>query len=408
MKIILLHYSAPPIVGGVESVIGHHARFMADDGHEVCIVAGRGEQMEERVGFVQVPLADSRHPVVLSIKEQLDHGIVPGEFSAYVEELTGILREVFSGADCLIAHNVCSLNKNLILTAALKRISEDGKHPRMIFWHHDLAWTTPRYRHELYEGAPWDFLRTAWTGVEQVTISRFRQQELASLLNIPEKEIWVIPNGVDVSRFLKFEPFTSNLVDRLDLVNACPILLLPVRITPRKNIELALQVVSGMRDRYPTVMLIVTGPLGPHNPSNVEYFKKLQSLRESLSLERNVLFLAELVPEFLPDEVVSDFYKLADALFLPSREEGFGIPVLEAGLSGIPIFCADIPPLRDLGLDYVSYFSPGGSPSEIASMIVEQSSSSSLFGFRTHVRSHYAWREIYGKQIKMLIRKGEE
>ena len=74
-------------------------------------------------------------------------------------------------------------------------------------------------------------------------------------------------------------------------------------------------------------------------------FKKLQSLRKSLSLERNVLFLAELVPEFLPDEVVSDFYKLADALFLPSREEGFGIPVLEAGLSGIPIFCADILPL---------------------------------------------------------------
>ena len=121
MKIILLHYSAPPIVGGVESVIGHHARFMADDGHEVCIVAGRGEQMEERVGFVQVPLADSRHPVVLSIKEQLDRGIVPDEFSVYVEELTGILREVFSGADCLIAHNVCSLNKNLILTAALRK-----------------------------------------------------------------------------------------------------------------------------------------------------------------------------------------------------------------------------------------------------------------------------------------------
>ena len=155
-------------------------------------------------------------------------------------------------------------------------------------------------------------------------------------------------------------------------------------------------------------MLIVTGPLGPHNPANVDYFKKLQSLRESLSLERNVLFLAELVPEFLPDEVVSDFYKLADALFLPSREEGFGIPVLEAGLSGIPIFCADIPPLRDLGLDYVSYFSPDGSPSEIASMIVEQLSFSPLFGFRTHVRSHYTWREIYSKQIKMLIRKGEE
>ena len=52
MKIILLHYSAPPIVGGVESVIGHHTRLMVDDGHEVCVVAGRGEQTDQRVGFV--------------------------------------------------------------------------------------------------------------------------------------------------------------------------------------------------------------------------------------------------------------------------------------------------------------------------------------------------------------------
>ena len=29
-KVALLHYSAPPIVGGVESVLGHHARLMAD------------------------------------------------------------------------------------------------------------------------------------------------------------------------------------------------------------------------------------------------------------------------------------------------------------------------------------------------------------------------------------------
>ena len=34
MKIALLHYSAPPIVGGVESVLAHHAREMAAAGHE--------------------------------------------------------------------------------------------------------------------------------------------------------------------------------------------------------------------------------------------------------------------------------------------------------------------------------------------------------------------------------------
>jgi glycosyltransferase involved in cell wall biosynthesis len=243
--------------------------------------------------------------------------------------------------------------------------------------------------------------------VEQVTISGFRQKELSDLMAIPEESIRVIPNGVDVSRFLKLEALTSTLVERLDLLNKNPILLLPVRITSRKNIEIGLHVVDAMKDRYPQTTLIVTGPLGPHNPANLEYFEKLQSIRKSLELEGNVFFLAELVSEYLPDEVVSDFYKLADALILPSREEGFGIPVLEAGLAGIPAFCADIPPLRDLGSNFVDYFSPDGSPVDIATFILERLSSSPATRFRAQIRSQYPWREIYRKQIDVLLRKGE-
>jgi glycosyltransferase involved in cell wall biosynthesis len=298
------------------------------------------------------------------------------------------------------------LNKNLILTAALKKISNEMKSLKMILWHHDLAWTTQRYRHELHNGYPWDLLRTAWSDAEQVTISEFRQKELAALMNIPEESIRVIPNGVDISRFLKLERLAAGLMEQLDLLNASPILLLPVRITPRKNIELALQVLALMKNKYPRAALIITGPLGPHNPANIEYFQKLQSLRASLALQKNVIFLAEQIPEFLPDEVVSDFYKLADALLLPSREEGFGIPVLEAALAGIPIFCADIPPLRDLGLRYASYFSPDGSPADIASLLMDELAASRVFGFRSRVRSQYAWSEIYAKQIDSLIRKG--
>ena len=78
-KIALLHYSAPPIVGGVESVLGHHARLMADAGHQVRIVAGRGEQTDPRIPFIQLPMADSRHPEVLAIKAELDAGHIPPE-----------------------------------------------------------------------------------------------------------------------------------------------------------------------------------------------------------------------------------------------------------------------------------------------------------------------------------------
>ena len=69
MNIALLHYSVPPIVGGVESVIAHHPRLMSANGHSVRLVAGRGEAMSEKIPLAVIPLADSRHVRVTEMKK---------------------------------------------------------------------------------------------------------------------------------------------------------------------------------------------------------------------------------------------------------------------------------------------------------------------------------------------------
>lgn len=398
----LLHYSSPPIVGGVESVLGHHARLMADAGHQVQIIAGRGAQTDPRIPFVQIPLADSRDPEVLALKAELDAGHLPPKFNRLVDGLTANFNEILDEVDVLVAHNVCSLNKNLALTAAVRNLA-NYSHVRIILWHHDLAWTTPRYRDELHNGYPWDLLRQAWPDVKQVTISEMRQHELAELLQIDPAEIAIVPNGVDLARFHKLEKQTREYVEQLDLLNAYPLLLLPVRITPRKNIELALRVCSSLIQRFPDTKLVITGPLGPHNPANLKYFERLRRLRQELKLKNTVYFLAELTSDYIPDEIISDFYHLADALFLPSREEGFGIPILEAGLAGLPIFCADIPPLQDLGGSYVTYFSPDTDPRELATIVANVLSSNDVFHMRTHVRGRYTWEHIYAQNIAPLL-----
>jgi mannosylglucosylglycerate synthase len=401
-KIALLHYSAPPIVGGVESVLGHHARLMADGGHQVQIVAGRGEQTDPRVAFIHLPMADSRHPEVLAIKAELDMGRVPPRFAELVDSLSANLSEILDDTDILIAHNVCSLNKNLALTTALHNLASNH-HLQVILWHHDLAWTTPRYRAELHQGHPWNLLRQAWPGVKQVTISEMRQHELAELFQISKEDIAVIPNGVDVAGFHKLEMQTRGYVKQMGLLHAFPLLLLPVRITPRKNIELALHVCASLIQHFPDIKLVVTGPLGPHNPANIKYFEKLVALREDLKLGNVVQFLAELTTEYIPDEVVSDFYHLADALFLPSHEEGFGIPILEAGLAGLPIFCSDIAPLRSLGISYANYFSPNADPEALANIIANHLVSNNVFRMRADVRRQYTWERIYEKKITPLL-----
>lgn len=404
MNIALLHYSVPPIVGGVESVIAHHARMMSINGHSVGLIAARGEAMNEQIALARIALADSRHERVGHVKAQLDSGEVTADFASLRDELVRELQTALVGVDVLIVHNVCSLNMNLALTAALHQLHRSRKLPRLILWHHDLAWTTPRYLPELHEGYPWDLLRTDWGNVIHVAVSELRRDELSTLMKIEPASIRVIPNGVDAARFYKLESLTVSLLEKTNLLDAAPILLLPVRVTPRKNIELALHVMVQLKKDFPQAALVVTGPLGPHNGNNLQYFEMLTNLREQLGLEGSVHFLAELHDGFLPDEVIADFYRVSDALFFPSREEGFGIPLLEAAFSHLPAFCADIFPLKKLGKEDAVFFSPDEKPEIVAGAIARHFQTSLPARLAMRARTSFRWEAIYRNHIAPLLK----
>ena len=403
MNIAILHYSVPPIVGGVESVVAHHARLMSANRHSVRLIAARGESLNEQIPLTAIPLADSRHPRVAQMKEQLDRGEVTGNFETLRDDLVDELQIILSGMDVLIAHNVCSLNKNLALTAALHQLHVSQKLSRLILWHHDLAWTTPRYQPELHDGYPWDLLRSDWGETTHVVVSELRRAELADLMKLQPSLIHVIPNGVDVARFYKLEAQTQVLLEQTHVLDAAPILLLPVRVTPRKNIELALHTLAKLKKQFPQAALVVTGPLGPHNANNLKYFEMLSNLRAQLGLQGSVHFLAERVGSFLPDEVIADFYRIADALFFPSREEGFGIPLIEAAFGHLPAFCADIPPLRELGLSDAVYFPPDEYPAKIADLLAEYFQSTLSARLAMRVRLSFRWDAIYRQHIAPLL-----
>jgi glycosyltransferase involved in cell wall biosynthesis len=150
-------------------------------------------------------------------------------------------------------------------------------------------------------------------------------------------------------------------------------------------------------------MLVVTGPEGPHNPANAAYQQRLYVLRDELGLRGAAHFVAEHAPGFLPDPVVADFFRLADALVLPSREEGFGIPLIEAAVSRLPVFCADIPALRELGEDQVTYFSPDANPAWVAETIAARLQRDPIYGFGVRARQGYNWDRIYLQHLAPLL-----
>jgi glycosyltransferase involved in cell wall biosynthesis len=373
---------------------------MVKAGHEARVIAGRGSAWDARIPVTLLPLIDSRHPEVLSVKAELDRGEITQRFEALADRITAELKPLLMDVDMAILHNVCSLHKNLALTAALRRLNGGS---RFILWHHDLAWTTPRYRAELHDGHPWDLLRTAWQGVRHVVVSESRRRELAELMRLGEETVTVVPNGAETAQLLKLETQTEEMIDELRLNDAEPLLLLPVRLTPRKNIEMALHIVSSLRREFPKAMLVVTGPEGPHNPANAEYKEMLLALRDALGLRGAAHFLAEYAQEYLPDAVIADFFRLADALLMPSREEGFGIPLIEAALTRLPIFCADILPLRDLGDGDVSFFSLEDHPDTVAAVIAARLRADAAYRFSIRAKRRFTWEAIYTESIAPLL-----
>ena len=403
MKVTLMHYSVPPVVGGVERVIAHHAQLLAAHGHTVCVIAARGDVWSKAVTFHRLSLIDSLHPEVLTVKAELDRGDVTARFTALRDAIAAQLWPLLADSDILIAHNICSLAKNLALTAALAELHTRVSAPHFILVHHDLAWTTPRYRTELHDGYPWDLLRSSWPGATHVVDSHLRRREFAELTGVPISTIAVVPIGVDLADFYKFDVLTVDLLARTNLLRAAPVLLLPVRLTPRKNIEFALRMLAALRHHMPKAALLVTGPIGAHNPANVQYQAELLTLRRDLDLDTAAILLAEHSDGFLPDAVIADCYRLADALFLPSFEEGFGIPMLEAAFSRLPIFCSKIEPLTELGDDDVVYFDPNGDPSVAAAQVAATLTQSAVHRFAVRARTAYTWEQVYVQHLAPLL-----
>ncbi len=196
-------------------------------------------------------------------------------------------------------------------------------------------------------------------------------------------------------------------MEKLDLLAADPLILLPARITRRKNIEFAIRVTAALTHHKPQATLIVTGPPGPHNPTNVAYLEALQKLREDLAVVERVHFLYEYGdaghPLRVNDAMMSDLYRLADLVLFPSRREGFGIPVLEAGLARLPVFAADIPPIRESAGDLAHRFELEDDPAIVADAILDHLQHDRAYQLRRRVLHQFTWEAVLEQHLIPLL-----
>lgn len=408
-----LHYSAPPVIGGVEAVIYAHARVFVEVGYPVTVIAGRGEQaaLPAGVTFVRIPLLDTQHPQILAASAELNIGRVPENFSALVDEIVEALDPLLAEFDHLIVHNVLGKHFNLPLSAALFRLMDNGVIHDCISWGHDFTWTSPRSRAKVHPGYPWDLLRTYRRDVTYVAVSKKRARELAGLLEIPEESIQVVYNGVNPKTLLGLSEQGFALIERLGLFDADLVMLMPVRVTQAKNIEFALRVTAALKESGLKCRLVLSGPPDPHDDQSMRYFHQLQELRRELGVEDEMRFVFESGPQpeqgfTIGIQVVGDLYRVSDLMFMPSHREGYGMPVLEAGLVGVPVISTSVvPAAQEIGGEDVILFDLDEKPGSVAKRIRHLLENDPLYHMRCRVRRNYTWRNLFRRRIEPLLKQ---
>jgi len=410
----MLHYTAPPVVGGVEAVIQAHARTFLEAGYQVAVVAGRGEPaaLPEGAAFVHVPQMDSRHPQIAQLGTALERGQVPDRFDDWRDLLVDNLEPIVGRYDDLIVHNLFTKHFNLPLTAALHQLLDDGAVRHCIAWCHDFTWTSPSSGYKVHPGYPWDLLRTHRPDVIYVVVSERRQRELASLFDCALENVHVVYNGVDPQELLGLSDEGAALANRLGLWDSDLILLMPVRVTQAKNIEYALQVAAALKAQGCRLRLILTGPPDPHSAQSMAYFESLRALRRELDVEEEMRFVFESGPDpaepyTIAAQVVGDLFRASDVVFMPSHREGFGMPVLEAGLVGVPMICTAVPAAVEIGGADVTVFDREEPPAAVAGRILTWAEQSPVHRLRRRVRQRYTWSAILEREIEPLLASGE-
>ena len=406
----ILHYSAPPVIGGVEAVIKAQVQTFLEEGFPVTVIAGRGSQeaLPPGADLALFPEIDSQNEQILSLNKQLERGNMPSEFEGVTKHLESQLAPVLEQFDVAIIHNIFTKHFNLALTAALDRLIAAGviKHP--IAWCHDISWTSPNSRSKVFPGYPWDLLRTFQPKTTYVAVSRERQVSLAKLLGTPPEEIRVIYNGVEPKPLLGLSIEGAALIDRLGLLESDLNLLMPVRVTRAKNIEYALRVLKALVSQVKNPKMVLTGPPDPHEPESMSYFRSLKDLRLQLDLNEKFYFVFDSGPD--PDQpymidlrVIGDLYRVSDVMFMPSLREGFGMPVIESGLVGIHAVVTDIPAAREIGQQDVTLISTEDDPEEVADHILAWALGSQIHRFKVRVRQDFTWKAIFRRKVEPLL-----
>lgn len=376
-QIIIIHYTLPPVIGEVESMIQPLAEAFAQNGYLVTLLAGEGKIEDRNIKTSIIPELSPNDFHIRDIQRILNMGSLPELYEQKLENLQRKIETEIGNINNVIIYNIMTMPFNLLATEALWHFITENSHKNFYIWTYDLAWLIEDYKKYLHNRRPWSLLKSPIKNVKYITVSEFRKRQIAELMNIPKREIGVIPNVIKYQDFLHFTEGTSKIVREFSIFERYPVILIPVRIVSGKNLERTIKILASLKNQFPDMLGIVTGLIYTSmNEEMSEHTRLIKKLATENNLIDKIIFLDQILEEFsIPKEksrdVVRDLYFVSHLVMLLSIDEGFGLPILEAGVARTPLAVVQIPVFREVAKGGALYLPLDESENYNAKRVIE-------------------------------------
>ena len=193
----------------------------------------------------------------------------------------------------------------------------------------DLSFLKPEFQsffrpRDLWQLKSWTAYSVA-KAIHILTISEYSKRDIINFYRIPEGRITVTYLGPDIL------PVSKGKTARK---RKKPYLLFMGTLQPRKNLERLIEAFEILKDK--DLELVIAGKRG-------WLFDSIFAKAQSSDASQRIHFL-----DYVPEKELLGLFTGAEAFVLPSLYEGFGIPILNAMVSSVPIVASNVSSLPEI------------------------------------------------------------
>jgi len=230
-----------------------------------------------------------------------------------------------------------------------------------------------------------------------ITVSNSLRRKVVEEDGAFAHKITVIPNGVDVSRFVPLP--RSEAQSKLDLSDRTSRVLYVGGITKSKGLEYLLMA-------FKTLMATTQGPIELVLVGDGDYEQDARLLTQRLGLADHVLWAGK-----RPNAEIPLWMNAADLVVLPSLSEGFGVVLVEAMACGKPVVATACGGPEDIVTSHTGILVPPADEKALAQALSDVLSNGDRFSpavIRQHAVDNYAYEGIAARILDLYaeIRRG--